>query len=73
MWAAGLNPYQDLSPSEVSFVSPLFKQYSLYIKAKNLGIKISPNDMDIQTLDSLSTISNAIEDVLERKRKQKRK
>lgn len=73
MWAAGLNPYEQLSPEESSYVAPWFKQYGLYMKAKNLGIKISPNDIDLETLDNLSLIHTSINEVLDRKRNRKRK
>lgn len=72
MWAAGLNPFLELTPAEALWVSPVFTQYNMYTKARNLGIKISPSDIDIGTLDDLSIVSTAISDVQERKNKRKR-
>jgi hypothetical protein len=73
MWAAGLDPFIELEPEEVQWVSPVLSQYNLFMQAKNLGIKISPSDIDIGTLGDLSTISTAISDVQERKNKRKRR
>ena len=73
MWAAGLNPFLELTPAQAEWVSPIFTQYNLYIKAKNLGMELRPTDIDIGTLEDLSIVSTAISDIEERKRKRKRR
>lgn len=72
MWAAGLDPFLELSPREARWVSPLFQQYTLFMQSKNLGVKFSPNDMDTGTLRSLSTIHTAISDVQDRRNRRKK-
>ena len=72
MWAAGLNPFLELTPNEARWVSPLFKQYSLYIQAKNLEIPFTTNDIDLKTLENLHTIHSAVTDVRDRKNRRRR-
>lgn len=49
--------------------TPLLYQYSLFTKARNLGIRFSPSDLSLEMINNLSTIKNEIDKSQDRKRK----
>lgn len=45
------------------------KAYSLFAKAKNLGVRFSPRDIDLQTMMIFDLIQTTGEDILKKKEK----
>ncbi len=73
MWGAGVPLERVMEPSDVQNVRPYLEAYAMVVKCKNLGLALSPADLDPQMLDYMALIQETIEEVNDRKRNKGRK
>lgn len=62
-----------LEGEELLIANNALAQYSLYIQARKLGIKLAPSDLDVDTLQVLYDLQASFEAIQQRKVKKRGK
>jgi len=47
--------------SRILEIEPYIEQYSIYVEAKNIGVRFSPNDLTIDQIKMFSAIREEVE------------